>query len=111
MSDEEVKKEDNIIEPEQNDSEVLEFEFNDDGEEDLKKTLKKFRADLKQLKKEKSEDIFKRLSQIAKSERKEQVEKQINLLKLTDKELKGRIIENFLSKTLRRWTVSATNWR
>jgi len=55
MSDEEVKKEDNIIEPEQNDSEVLEFEFNDDGEEDLKKTLKKFRADLKQLKKEKEE--------------------------------------------------------
>lgn len=55
MPDEEVKKEDNISEPEQEDSEVLEFEFNDDGEEDLKKTLKKFRADLKQLKKEKEE--------------------------------------------------------
>lgn len=55
MSDEEEKKEDNISEPEQEDSEVLEFEFNDDGEEDLKKTLKKFRADLKQLKKEKEE--------------------------------------------------------
>jgi len=37
------------------DSEVLEFEFNDDGEEDLKKTLKKLRADLKACKKEKDE--------------------------------------------------------
>lgn len=36
-------------------SEVLEFEFNEDGEEDLKKTLKKFRADLKACKKEKEE--------------------------------------------------------
>ena len=37
------------------DTEVLEFEFNDDGEEDLKKTLKKFRADLKVCKAEKAE--------------------------------------------------------
>lgn len=51
MSDEEVKKE----EPKQDDSEVLEFEFNEDGEEDLKKTLKKLRADLKQIKAEKEE--------------------------------------------------------
>ena len=35
--------------------EVVEFEFNDDGEEDLKKTLKKFRADLKTCQKEKEE--------------------------------------------------------
>src|SRR3989338_6701204 len=35
--------------------EVVEFEFNEDGEEDLKKTLKKLRADLKQAKKEKEE--------------------------------------------------------
>ncbi len=40
------------------DSEVLEFEFNDDGEEDLKKTLKKLRADLKQAKKEKEEYLL-----------------------------------------------------
>ncbi len=33
----------------------MEFEFNEDGEEDLKKTLKKFRADLKQCKAEKEE--------------------------------------------------------
>jgi len=37
------------------DSEVIEFEFNEDGEEDLKKTLKKLRADLKACKKENSE--------------------------------------------------------
>jgi molecular chaperone GrpE len=56
MADEEVKKTDEIIpEPEADNSEVLEFEFNEDGEEDLKKTLKKFRADLKQLKAEKEE--------------------------------------------------------
>ncbi len=51
MSDEEIKKE----EDNQDDSEVLEFEFNEDGEEDLKKTLKKLRADLKACKAEKEE--------------------------------------------------------
>ena len=40
---------------ESDDSEVLEFEFNEDGEEDLKKTLKKLRADLKICKAEKAE--------------------------------------------------------
>lgn len=58
MSDEETKKDDNSLEAARDDStesDVVEFEFNDDGEEDLKKTLKKFRADLKQLKKEKEE--------------------------------------------------------
>jgi len=39
--------------PPEDKTEVLEFEFNDDGEEDLKKTLKKFRADLKICKKRK----------------------------------------------------------
>ena len=34
---------------------IVEFEFNEDGEEDLKKTLKKLRADLKACKKEKEE--------------------------------------------------------
>jgi molecular chaperone GrpE len=54
MIDEEEKKiPETPSEPEN--SEVLEFEFNDDGEEDLKKTLKKFRADLKQCKAEKEE--------------------------------------------------------
>lgn len=49
QSAEEAEKEVTIPESE---SEVLEFEFNEDGEEDLKKTLKKLRADLKQAKAE-----------------------------------------------------------
>ena len=58
MPDEEEKKKPEApAEPEKDNSEVLEFEFNEDGEEDLKKTLKKFRADLKQAKKEKEEDL------------------------------------------------------
>ena len=54
MSDENDKKLDEIV-SESDDSELLEFEFNDDGEEDLKKTLKKLRADIKELKKQKEE--------------------------------------------------------
>lgn len=56
MGDEEVKNEEEKkpenIEPEED---VVEFEFNEDGEEDLKKTLKKFRANLKVCQKEKEE--------------------------------------------------------
>jgi len=55
MADEEIKKEPENIEPKEPESEVLEFEFNEDGEEDLKKTLKKFRADLKEMQKQKEE--------------------------------------------------------
>jgi molecular chaperone GrpE len=51
MSDEENKPENQAEEAE----EIVEFEFNDDGEEDLKKTLKKLRADLKACQKEKAE--------------------------------------------------------
>ena len=54
MSDEETKNDIENQEPE-DPSEVLEFEFNEDGEEDLKKTLRKFRADLKVCKTEKEE--------------------------------------------------------
>lgn len=50
MADEETKKEEDTPE-----EEVVEFEYNSDGEEDLKKTLKKLREDLKQAKKEKEE--------------------------------------------------------
>jgi len=52
------EEKDEII-PENNENQaeddVVEFEFNDDGEEDLKKTLKKLRGDLKQAKAEKEE--------------------------------------------------------
>ena len=55
-------KKDESLEAARDDSaesdDVVEFEFNDDGEEDLRKTLKKFRADLKQLKKEKEECLL-----------------------------------------------------
>ncbi len=54
MAEDDIQKDTDIAEGEE-DSEVLEFEFNEDGEEDLKKTLKKFRADLKACKKEKEE--------------------------------------------------------
>ena len=51
-----IKEEkDEIPEKTEDDSEVLEFEFNEDGEEDLKKTVKKLRADLKECKAEKAE--------------------------------------------------------
>ncbi len=60
MSEEEMNKtdmpEDGLpISSQIDDSEVLEYEFNEDGEEDLKKTLKKFRTDLKASQKEKAE--------------------------------------------------------
>jgi len=40
---------------EEEEDDIVEFEFNDDGEADLNKTLKKLRADLKQVKKERVE--------------------------------------------------------
>ena len=52
MKDEEEKK---IDSTEGAEDDVVEFEFNDDGEEDLKKTLKKLRHDLKVAQKEKEE--------------------------------------------------------
>jgi molecular chaperone GrpE len=52
---EKEEKDEKNIEPTAEESEVLEFEFNEDGEEDLKKTLKKLRADLKACKAEKEE--------------------------------------------------------
>ncbi|MDO8660001.1 MAG: nucleotide exchange factor GrpE [Candidatus Parcubacteria bacterium] len=51
MTDEEQTKKEENAEPE----EVVEFEYNEDGEEDLKKTLKKLRGDLKLVQKEKEE--------------------------------------------------------
>lgn len=59
MAEDETKENIENTEPQDespdSDDDVVEFEFNDDGEEDLKKTLKKLRADLKQVKKEKEE--------------------------------------------------------
>ena len=70
MSDEEIKKDAENIEPKElldpargdsaqsDDSEVVEFEFNEDGEEDLKKTLKKLREDLKACRVQKEEYLI-----------------------------------------------------
>jgi molecular chaperone GrpE len=54
MTDEENKDPKEL----ETEDDVVEFEFNDDGEEDLKKTLKKLRIDLKQAKKEKEEYLL-----------------------------------------------------
>lgn len=55
--EEEVKEESsqNKEEISEESEDVVEFEFNEDGEEDIKKTLKKIRADLKLAQKEKQE--------------------------------------------------------
>mgnify|MGYP003440864792 FL=1 len=53
-NDKEINIEETKVAPEEDDD-VVEFVFNDDGEEDLKATLKKFRKDLKEVKKEKEE--------------------------------------------------------
>lgn len=60
MKDEKKKKEDPTEElPEQtDDSEVFEFEHNEDGEEDIKKTLKKLRDSSKLCNKEKEEYLL-----------------------------------------------------
>ena len=50
----EINIEDTKIAPEEEDD-VVEFVYNDDGEEDIKATLKKLRKDLKEAKKEKDE--------------------------------------------------------
>ncbi len=55
MSDQEIKKEAESVELKSDESEVVEMEFNEDGEEDLKKTLKKLRADLRESKAQKEE--------------------------------------------------------
>lgn len=53
MSDKDKEK--NNMSEIEGENDVVEFEFNEDGEEDLKKTLKKFRVDLKACQVEKAE--------------------------------------------------------
>ncbi len=57
MKDEELKKDplEDANDTSDEAEDVVEFEYNADGEEDLKKTLKKLRADLKNAKEEKAE--------------------------------------------------------
>ncbi|MFZ3011749.1 MAG: nucleotide exchange factor GrpE [Minisyncoccia bacterium] len=99
-------------------SEVLEFEFNDDGEEDLKKTLKKFRADLKQLKKEKEEYLTgwqKERADFA-NYRKQENERRLNFSENVSERILGRfltVIDSFNMAFANReaWEKVDENWR
>lgn len=93
MKDEETPKED--LPAEEGEEEVVEFEFNDDGEEDLKKTLKKLRADLKIAKKEKEEYLTgwqKERADFANYKKDEDTRKS-----MLSESMRERIISRFLS--------------
>lgn len=118
MSDEEEKKTPEFSSEPEPESEVLEFEFNEDGEEDLKKTLKKFRADLKQLKKEKEEYLTgwqKERAEFA-NYRKQEDERRANF----SESVRERILSRFLSvidsfnmafANREAWEKVDANWR
>ena len=100
------------------DSEVLEFEFNEDGEEDLKKTLKKFRADLKVAKKEKEEYLLgwqKERADFANYKKDEDARRAMNSLAMRE-----RILASFLGvmdsfnmafTNKEAWEKVDANWR
>lgn len=102
MKEDKDKKEDSedstkspYIESSDDDVEVLEYEFNEDGEEDLKKTLKKFRTDLKTLKKEKDEYLFgwqKERADFANYKKQEEDRKA-----MTSESMRERILGRFLT--------------
>jgi molecular chaperone GrpE len=99
-------------------SDVVEFEFNEDGEEDLKKTLKKLRADLKQAKKEKEEYLTgwqKERADFANYKKQEEDRKA-----MISESLRERILSRFLSVTdsfnmafsnREAWEKVDENWR
>ena len=114
MSDEDVKNET----PSENDEDIVEFEFNEDGEEDLKKTLKKLRADLKQVKKEKEEYLTgwqKERADFANYKKDEETRKAV-----FSEAVRERILTRFLSvvdsfnmamANKEVWVKVDTNWR
>jgi molecular chaperone GrpE len=103
---------------ENNDSEVLEFEFNDDGEEDLKKTIKKLRADLRIVKKEKEEYLNgwqKERAEFA-NYRKQEEDRKMNF----SESMRERILSRFLTvmdsfnmafSNKESWEKVDENWR
>lgn len=115
MDDKEVKKE--TIPPE-NEVEVLDFEFNDDGEEDLKKTLKKFRADLKVCQKEKEEYLTgwqKERAEFA-NYRKQESDRQANLADVVREHMLTRFLTvmdsfNVAFANKEAWEMVDPNWR
>lgn len=120
MNDEEDKKE--PLEAARDDSaesdDVVEFEFNDDGEEDLKKTLKKLRMDLKQAKVEKEEYLTgwqKERAEFANYRKQEEDRKA-----MFSESLRERILSRFLSvldsfnmafANKQAWQKVDENWR
>lgn len=102
----------------EDDTEVVEFEFNEDGEEDLRKTLKKIRADLKQARKEKEEYLTGWQKERAGflNYRKEEEERNTNFKNIVQE----RILERFLSimdsfdmafANKEAWEKVDANWR
>ena len=102
----------------EDDTEVVEFEFNEDGEEDLRKTLKKIRADLKQARKEKEEYLTGWQKERAGflNYRKEEEERNTNFKNIVQE----RILERFLSimdsfdmafSNKEAWEKVDANWR
>jgi len=106
------------IPSEPDNSEVLEFEFNDDGEEDIKKTLKKFRNSLKACEAEKGEYLTgwqKERAEFA-NYRKQEDERKINF----SESVRERILTRFLSvldsfnmafANKENWEKADENWR
>jgi molecular chaperone GrpE len=105
-------------ETEVDDSELLEFEFNDDGEEDLKKTLKKFRADLKLCQKEKEEYLIgwqKERADFA-NYKKEENDRKINFSKILQEKILGHFLAvsdsfNLAFANKEAWQKVDKNWR
>lgn len=109
----EEEKKDNTEE-----EEVLEYEFNDDGEEDLKKTLKKLRADLKVCKAEKEEYLNgwqKERADFANYKKEEDTRK-----RMLSESMRERILTRFLSvmdsfniafSNKEAWEKVDENWR
>lgn len=102
----------------EDDTEVVEFEFNEDGEEDLRKTLKKIHADLKQARKEKEEYLTGWQKERAGflNYRKEEEERNTNFKNIVQE----RILERFLSimdsfdmafANKEAWEKVDANWR
>ncbi len=100
MNDEEAKKDPEIIDPSleaarDDSTESVEFEWNEDGEEDLRKTLKKLREDLKVVRKEKEEYLTgwqKERADFVNYKKDEDVRKA-----MFSEVMRERILSNFLS--------------
>ena len=97
---------------------MVEFEFNEDGEEDLKKTLKKLRVDLKQAKKEKEEYLTGWQKERAEfiNYKKEESNRLANFSALFKEQMLGRFLSimdsfNMAFANKDAWNKVDENWR